>query len=180
MNARDVQDHRDPAELTAVEFEKDWLPPPPPNQLGFAACSPHGSQDFEDTLDTSEQQQTKSADKRPTRRIRLPGPKKMLATVLQRMEKLVQTGTLAESKLADVLIRQSEIALMLYREQTSAQRRHLIDENKRLTAEVAELKAKVADEDPDVRRMLEYKDSGRVKELESEVERLKAAVSPAI
>ena len=86
----------------------------------------------------------------------------MLATVLQRMEKLVQTGTLTESKLADVLIRQSEIALMLYRQETSTKRQRLMDENKRLAAEIAELKATVADEDPDVRRMLEYKDSGRV------------------
>src|SRR5437879_3505411 len=92
-----------------------------------------------------------------TRRVRLPGPKKMLATVLQRMEKLVQTGTLAESKLADVLIRQSEIAHMLYRHETSTKRQRLIDENKRLTAEVAELKAKVTNDDPAVRAMLEYK-----------------------
>jgi len=105
----------------------------------------------------TETPQTESA--KATRRVRLPGPRKMLATVLQRMEKLVQTGTLAESKLADVLIRQSEIALTLYREQTSTQRRRLIDENKRLTAEVGELRAKVANDDPYVRAMLAYKNS---------------------
>src|SRR5438270_11104614 len=106
---------------------------------------------------TSEQQQTKSSAEHATRRVRLPGPRKMLETVLQRIEKLVQNGTLAESKLADVLIRQSEIALTLYREQVSSQRRRLIDENKRLTAEVSELKATREDSDADVRRFLEYR-----------------------
>jgi hypothetical protein len=99
--------------------------------------------------------QTESA--KPSRRVRLPGPKKMLARVLQRMEVLVQAGTLAESKLADVLIRQSEIALMLYRHEASTKRQRLIDENKRLAGEVAELKATREASDADVRRILEYR-----------------------
>ena len=81
------------------------------------------------------------ASGRAARRVRLPGPKKMLARVLQRLEVLIEKGEISKNKLADCLIRQSEIALVLYKEQQSTQRRRLIEANTRLEAEVAELRS---------------------------------------
>jgi hypothetical protein len=71
----------------------------------------------------------------PKKRIRLPGPKKLLARVCQRLERLIETGELNDSKRADCVIRQSEIALALWRDERSQQRRRLQDDVKPLTAE---------------------------------------------
>jgi hypothetical protein len=80
------------------------------------------------------------------KRVRLPGPKKLLSKVLVRLEKLIESGALTDSKRADCVIRQSEIALVLFKQDILDKRRRLKVENERLTRENNELRSKPTSE----------------------------------
>jgi hypothetical protein len=65
-------------------------------------------------------------------RVRLPAPRKQLAVTLQRMEKLVQSETLKEAKVADLLMEMGRIQTRFLDIERDEKHTALVAENQRL------------------------------------------------
>ena len=95
-------------------------------------------------------------DEKPRiRRVRLLSPRKQLTVTLQRMEKLAQSNTLKETKLADLLLSMGDLQKMLLKLTTDEEQKTLQEEHAQLTEQHAA-------------------DAVRIAELEAENERLKS------
>jgi hypothetical protein len=119
--------------------------------------------------------------KEPTKRtrVRLAAPKKQLERTIQKMAKLSEAGMKPE-KLVDMLIWMGRLQVRLLdmdKDEKEAKKDALIEENERLKSELA---ARPTDEEVKIKiavARLNGIDSGRLKELEGEVETLKSKSS---
>jgi hypothetical protein len=108
----------------------------------------------EQTIETAVVSQEQ--DEKPRiRRVRLLSPRKQLAVTLQRMEKLAQSNTLKETKLADLLLSMGDLQKMLLKLTTDEEQKTLQDEHAQLTEQHAA-------------------DAARIAKLEAENDRLKS------
>ncbi len=101
------------------------------------------------------------------RRVRLPKVSTQLARVLQRLEVIVRKAEAGEiqlspSRLTDILLEQSRVATILYRETLSADRQRAVDARRAAKArrDVGDSPAQSVDE-PDLSVFMEYHSGGK-------------------
>lgn len=119
------------------------------------------NEQVEQTIETPVVNQ-EQGEKPRIRRVRLLSPKKQLASTIQKMEKLAQSNTLKETKLADLLLSMGDLQKMLLKLTTDEEQKTLQDEHAVLSAQHAELTAHVATIEADNTRLKNHRCEERI------------------
>jgi len=95
------------------------------------------------------------------KRCRLPKPSTQLARVLQRLEIVVrkhESGEvmLSPSRLIDILLQQSRVASLLYRETLAADRQRAVEQRRAARAATVRESEPAQSDDPDIRDFMAY------------------------